>query len=362
MIKYTEPSKIIKTEQFIREPVDLLSREILNHSSKKIILNGNGTGKSVILHHIQDKGLGTDKQTILTKFDSSIISFHVLNKLEDKKFVIHYYELLFSLELLSYVKSNYCFTYENYFQTFVKNLKKIVEETESAIRQRKLPERLLSHGEYSRWILCAMENLLDVHKFNLAIDNFDQINSSSYESQQILSKYFPYFDKVIITSNDQELEKNDVFYTEGTKRKQELEKKGYAFITPHYGRIPDILIHIIKKRIKLDNTITTSTKQIMEEDNDLANNIYKKINICSDGNISLALKMANEVIELLNSSTIYSNYYADSLFHHSEDNNGDLEYVTSSLVNDCDNILDETKSNYEKTMKMGHKHKPKLKL
>lgn len=358
MIKYTEPSKIIKTEQFIREPVDLLSREILNHSSKKIILNGNGTGKSVILHHIQDKGLGTDKQTILTNFDSSInfMPFHFLNVLEDNKFVIHNYELLFSLELLSYIKSNYSFTYEKNFQSCEEKLKKIVEETEKAIRQRKLPFRLLSHGEYSEPILDLIKDLFNLHELNLAIDNFDQINSSSSESQQILSKYFPYFDKVIITSN----EENDFFYTEVTKK--ELEKKGYAFITPEYGKDTDILKHMIKRRIKLDNTITTSTKQIMEEDNDLANNIYEKICTSFDGNISLALRMANEVIELLNSSTIYSNYYADSLFHHLEDNNGDLEYVTSSLENDCDDILNKTKSNYEKTMKMRHKHAPKLKL
>ena len=231
-----------------------------------------------------------------------------------------------------------------------------MEETEKAIRQRKLPFRLLSHGEYSEPILDLIKDLFNLHELNLAIDNFDQINSSSSESQQILSKYFPYFDKVIITSN----EENDFFYTEVTKK--ELEKKGYAFITPEYGKDTDILKHMIKRRIKLDNTITTSTKQIMEEDNDLANNIYEKICTSSDGNISLALRMANEVIELLNSSTIYSNYYADSLFHHLEDNNGDLEYVTSSLENDCVDILNKTKSNYEKTIKMRHKHAPKLKL
>ena len=160
-----------------------------------------------------------------------------------------------------------------------KALKKIVEETEKAIRQRKLPFRLLSHGEYSEPILDLIKDLFNLHELNLAIDNFDQINSSSSESQQILSKYFPYFDKVIITSN----EENDFFYTEVTKK--ELEKKGYAFITPEYGKDTDILKHMIKRRIKLDNTITTSTKQIMEEDNDLANNIYEKICTSSDGNI-----------------------------------------------------------------------------
>ena len=39
MIKYINPHEIIKMEQFIREPADLLSKEIIENSSKKIILN-----------------------------------------------------------------------------------------------------------------------------------------------------------------------------------------------------------------------------------------------------------------------------------------------------------------------------------
>lgn len=40
MLKYIKPHEIIKMQQFIREPVDLLSKEIIENSSKKIILNG----------------------------------------------------------------------------------------------------------------------------------------------------------------------------------------------------------------------------------------------------------------------------------------------------------------------------------
>ena len=40
MLKYIKPHEIIKMEQFIREPADLLSKEIIENSSKKIILNG----------------------------------------------------------------------------------------------------------------------------------------------------------------------------------------------------------------------------------------------------------------------------------------------------------------------------------
>ena len=70
MIKHINPQQLIKTEQFIREPVDTLSRELTESSSKKIILDGGrGSGKSVVLENIQDKGLGTRNQTILIRFD-----------------------------------------------------------------------------------------------------------------------------------------------------------------------------------------------------------------------------------------------------------------------------------------------------
>ena len=87
MIKYIKPHEIIKMEQFIREPADLLSKEIVENSSKKIILNGGrGTGKSVILHNTQDKWLGTENQIMLMQFDPITLFSNIPNENFDERF------------------------------------------------------------------------------------------------------------------------------------------------------------------------------------------------------------------------------------------------------------------------------------
>lgn len=57
MIKYIKTQELINSEQFVREPVDDLSKEIIKSSSKKVIINGGrGIGKTVILSSIENRG------------------------------------------------------------------------------------------------------------------------------------------------------------------------------------------------------------------------------------------------------------------------------------------------------------------
>ena len=108
MISYIRPEKIIKTEQFVREPVDDINRKINNSTDKKFILTGSrGSGKSLILFNTLDRGLGTDNQTVLMRFDSIVNFASKPDEFFDERFFNHYYEMIFSWKLLTYIKKNY---------------------------------------------------------------------------------------------------------------------------------------------------------------------------------------------------------------------------------------------------------------
>lgn len=188
-MKNIRPKEIIKMKQFIREPVDSITEEISENSSKRIILNGGrGTGKSVILNNMEDKGIGTENQTILMQFDS-IISFSTTSP----------------------------------------------------------------------------------------------------------NEYFDLFDKTIITTDDVLLENRN--------RQKELEKKGYSFITPVYGKKLNVVKQIIRERIRLYNKQLDNSVMPFDE-NVMTNKIYKSLINKSNGNIQLMLDTLSDIIELLESEQI----------------------------------------------------------
>lgn len=295
-MKNIRPKEIIKMKQFIREPVDSITEEISENSSKRIILNGGrGTGKSVILNNMEDKGIGTENQTILMQFDS-IISFSTTspNEYFDEKFFEHYYEAAFSRRLLSYMKKNYALTYESNFENIEVLLKNIVTDTINYINTIWLEEtklqRYLSTNEISAEIIEKFKRYIGVDKLNLAINHFDWINGASAYTQQIISKYFDLFDKTIITTDDVLLENRN--------RQKELEKKGYSFITPVYGKKLNVVKQIIRERIRLYNKQLDNSVMPFDE-NVMTNKIYKNLINKSNGNIQLMLDTLSNIIELL---------------------------------------------------------------
>lgn len=295
MIKHINPHEIIKTEQFVREPVDTLSNDIIENSSKKIILNGGrGSGKSVILYNIEDKGLGTKNQTIFTRFDSCINFSINPSGLFDERFFNHYYELVFSWKLLSYIKRNYILTYDSNFKDIETLLEGISKNTDYFIKniyydKEELP-RYLTPTEISNEIIERFKKCLGVETLTLAIDRFDWTNGSSTYTQQIISKYFDLFDKTIITADDSSLDSKD--------RRTELENNGYSFVTATYGKNVDVIKQIIRKRIKLYNETIENSRRFFDE-SIMTDEIYKNLVSKSNGNISLILDTFGEVTDLL---------------------------------------------------------------
>src|SRR5574344_2101028 len=273
MIKNIDSNKIIKTEQVVKGPVNSLSKEIIKSTSKKIILNGGrGAGKSTILHNLEDIGLNTKNQTIYTQFDSIINLSINPNDFFDENFFNHYYELIFSWKLLSYIGKNYPETFVSDFKDIEIFLKGIDKNTNYYIHNiyfssKKLPSYLMPN-EISNEIIARFKKCLNIKTLSLAIDRFDWTNGSSAYTQQLISKYFNLFDKIIITTDDSSLNNQ--------KKSIKLENNGYSFITPTYGKNINIIKEIIRKRVNLYNDKLQSSQAILDKDI-MTDEIYKKL-------------------------------------------------------------------------------------
>lgn len=295
MIRYINPQELIKTEQFVREPVDTINKDIIEDTSKKIILiGGRSSGKSVVLQSMQDRGLGTNNQTIFMRFDSAVNFSTKPSELFDDAFFNHYYELTFSWKLLTYIKEHYFLTYEAYFKDIEELLKSISENTDYFINNISYDtaslKRYLTPTEISAEILTRIKKYLGIDSLSLVIDRFDWTNGRSEYTQQILSRYFDLFDKSVITSDDPSLEEDDI--------KEKLENKGFSIKTATYGKDENIVKQIIRKRIKLYNETLNDSNKFFDE-NIMTNKIYTKLVNGANGNISILLDTFEEVSNLL---------------------------------------------------------------
>lgn len=294
MVRYINPNDIIKSEQFVREPVDDLNRDIALNPSKIIILNGGrGSGKSIALHNMENKGLGTENQTIFMRFDSIISFSKNPNEVFDKQFFNHYFELIFSWKLLSYIERNYTLTYNLNFKDIETLIKEISKNTDCFIDNvyyEKIElQRYLTSTEISNEIIERFKKIFNIETLTLAIDRFDWINGSSDYTQQIIQKYFNLFDKTIITADDLALDNEE--------RRVELKKKGYSLVDTTYGRNIEVIKQIIRKRIELLNK-NADISQRKFDVNIITDKIYKNLVNKFNGNISLILNTVNEVAEL----------------------------------------------------------------
>lgn len=292
MIKDIKSFKLQENGLFIREPIDELSKKLNNDSSKKIIVTGGrGTGKSVLLYNHELKNLGNDKQTICIKFDSIAIFPDEFNEVYDKRFIEHYYEMIFCFKILNYIKENYSIVYEKEFKNYKDLLHEISKKTDDYINNscfvKVSLDTYLKQNELSVEILTKLKKCLNISSLSLAIDRFDWTNESNRLVQEIISNFFVQFDKVIITTDDK--------YLQDKNNRKQLTDKDYSFIDLEYGKDMEVMKAIIKKRINYSNKNLVMGEILFPEeilDDQLLEYLIKKAN----GNISFIIECVNEVI------------------------------------------------------------------
>ena len=254
MLSYKyQPYDLVKSDKiFVREPVDKICNKIIKSDSNRIILTGGeDVGKTVVLHNLQNRGVGTDEQTIYVKLDEYVSFEKLLTEKINEPFFQHFYEYMFSNGLIYYLKSKYPYTYYNYFKG-IEN-KRIKERENTVLFQSVATDKSngtikhpLSQFEFSKEILNRMKKLLEIEKLNLAIDDFDKMSNGSKDVQEYIAKYFDMFDKVIIGTHDTDLDR------------KKLKEKGYSIEKLNYINKRKYLEKIITYRIfdhKIDQMI-----------------------------------------------------------------------------------------------------------
>lgn len=287
---YTE--RFIQTNEFVEKPVNEFCNKIKNNSSKKIILSGGrGTGKSLILYNNQNININSKDQCIFTRFDSVGQFSSTSNEL----FLSHYYELIFCLKILNYIKKYYYLIYEFNFKRYETILNRIAEDTDKYIRNFSYYDyptlnKCLKTGDLSCEMLKLFRKYLNIKSLSLAIDRFDWTNSNSELSQNILIKYSDMFDKTIITTDDDLL--LDI------KNRNRFIEKGYSFIDVDYGKNKEVVKEIIKRRIEKENQCIKEGYKSLPIDIIDVDEIYEKLIKETNGNISLMLEVLRDFINI----------------------------------------------------------------
>lgn len=329
MNKYINAEMLVNSKEFVREPVDRICKIFEDSSSKRSILGTErGSGKSVILHNLEKRGIGTEQQCIYTSFDLGFI--HGLDSIYTKEFFEHYYEVIIAKKILNYINKYYEFTYESEFKFIDMEINILIKEINNYINTARYYEnmrlsRYLKSGEISGEILTKFKKSLNIDSLNWAIDRFDWINGSSQLSQTILSKYFDMFDKIIITSDDKSVKLDN--------RNNKYIRQGYEIHQTFIGKNPTIVKEIIRRRIKQFN----NNKNTGFNPNLLTDEIYQTMINNAYCNIDLILDSVFDLIDVW----------------HFKDGNLDLEYQ----INDC---MDKNIDTVKKLQKMSKS--PKLYL
>ncbi len=303
-MKYIRPCEIIHNKEFLREPVHDTFKEIKRLSSSKIILRGEGTGRSTLLNYMESKKANTKQPFIRLSFDSAGLGIEE-NEIFTKEFFEHYWELKFSRNLLGYIKDYYEMTYYSDFikySDFVYNhLKQTIKFiNESLYKEEQYSSKIFSKKEITGEVLDKFKKSMNIESVELGIDSFDYINNSDELTQKIVSTYFDLFDRTIIGADDESLPQ--VWYKTYFKEDSEL----YTFqpFSIEYGKNIEVIYNIIVKRIEeYNNSLYEESKK---------NNCFYKpfpldwldydtLNLLvtsTNGNIRLILDIVNELNQL----------------------------------------------------------------
>jgi len=237
-------NNLVNSEEFVREPVDKEVNEILNSSSNKIILTGGkGIGKSTVLCGLEKRGLGCKEQTIYANPEGVITLAKEPNEMFCNRVFDYLSELRFTNNILFYIKNNYPIVFKKYFEKDMESVHSLLDELFKQLNNSCFEDVTIEckHGtkELSFDVLNRFRQIMEIDKLNIAIDRFDKMNGSSEYVQKTYERYFDMFDKVILTSDDPNLDNEGLF------------AKGYNLRHISYGNDKDVLKEIIRRRKSL---------------------------------------------------------------------------------------------------------------
>lgn len=305
-MKYLRPHEIIHSKEFLREPVQDTYKEIEKLEVSKIILRGEGTGKSTLLNYMQEKKANTEQPFMLLNFSGDNLPSDTKNYFS-KEFFEHYWEIHFTRKILWYIKKYHELTYHSEFSQYGDAIQNCCQEIDALLNSILhtdsycLP-KLYTSKEISGEVLDKFKKLMHIESIELGSNRFDSINNSDELAQKILYSYFDLFDKTIIEVNDESL--LEEWYK--TYFREDSELITFVPYTIEYSQYLEIIYNIIEKRI---NEYNSSLHEKSKNNNQfykpfpldwLDDDTLKLLKNKTNGNIRIILDIVNELTLLYN--------------------------------------------------------------
>lgn len=284
------PNQIVSSSNYVEKPVHKIITDIEKSSSHEVILTGpRSGGKSIVLNAYEKEKVGTGRDAIYVFLDPSI---HI-GYLTDRE-LSYRYELYLAGYILNYIRKNYRNLYEATFRVIHDKIKFSSKEFLNFINMKSIGNeqnqkfsKIPSRGILLEEIITEMKKSLCSDAVTICIDRFDWLDSSSEQFQKMATFYFQFFDKVILTTDDQEI------VTDYTYRRSYLEHNGVDVIDVDYGRNFSIAKEIVTAdlayyaRIKHQRKDSFRRRQFVDIKKLIPTIIYNKIIQNCEGNFEI---------------------------------------------------------------------------
>lgn len=304
-MKYIRPQEIIHSKEFLREPVQDTYKDIEKLETSKIILRGEGTGRSTLLNYMEEKKANTEQPFMLLNFSGDNLPSDTKKCFSNelfREFLEHYWEIHFTRKILWYIKKYHELTYHSEFLQYGVEVQNCCHEIDNLLNSLVFTDsyclpKLYTSKEISGEILDKFKKLMHIESIVLGSNRFDSINNSDELSQKILYSYFDLFDKTIIEADDKSLPEE--WYK--TYFREDSELITFTPYTIEYNQYLEIIYNIIEKRI---NEYNFSLYEKSKNNNQfykpfsldwLDDDTLKLLKNKANGNIRIILDIVNEL-------------------------------------------------------------------
>ena len=298
---------MIEINSLVEEPLKVINSKINSTDNRVIVIGGGkGIGKSTILNNRNYNNITNGVSSIYTRFDASNTIGYL-----DKEFHEHYVELMMTNKLLNYILLNgkptpVTFAIEREKSKYFKDLNTYMnnsfynEELDIVSSNRNL----LDIGDFTEELIYLINKYEGSKKLELLIDRFDHAEGSSESFQRCMEKYFAYFDKVILTTDDENYQSQ------------------YPIITIDYSKDMHIVSSILSKVVMGSNSINSLSWLDF-----LNNQTIQKLISRSNGNLKVLINTLNYLIENIQINELNTSYVLNEFINNIDKYNESQEKI-----------------------------------
>lgn len=219
----------------VKEPIKEIYKRIDGSEESVIVLTGNrGSGRSTVLLSKESENLKSNEFSIYHHFDSCGIGADSHEVGEEP--IIHCFELKMARVLLYTLKEQGVFTRQD--EIIAQETQKLHNQWNQFINNYgdidRLKSNMVSKGYYTEDLVNEIRSIFRAEKLNLLIDRFDWMFNRNPKAQECISGYFPLFDKVVLTTDD------------------ENYRATYPTVEVNYGKDKEVVREIINQFIYVE--------------------------------------------------------------------------------------------------------------